>query len=214
MACSGADVTGSDFEPVQGRSFFFGGCEGCQSRCCDGRSGVLFNQIVLGDFAAVYERFAILFIFGEKGFAKPVILLTNGREPCRYLQNFQCSIYEARPSTCRAYPLSPQIDNHLYIDRSCPAVGTEGAPLISQEGVNHSFDVKSFQDYQSQYLQTHRLFNETTESLRFEPAIQINGLLFYKLTAGLDNHYVQYHHDSLKHLEDGYFSTPPRPHLP
>ena len=199
-------MTGSQFEPIEDRNFCFSGCTGCQSRCCDGRAGVLFTQIVLEEFEAVCEHFAIVFIFGELGFAKPVILLTNGRDYCRYLQEFQCTIYDARPATCRTYPISPEIDDRLYIDRACPAVGTQGAPLVTGTAVEKSFHAQTLQNYQEKYLQTYHHFNDPAQTLHFEPAVTINGLLFYKLTAKSKGHHIAHHHHSLRHLNDGYFS--------
>ncbi len=192
------------FVPVKGRRFGFSGCAGCEAHCCDGRRGIVFSQIVLEDFEAVYRHFPILFIFGNLGFAKPVILLTNGRDFCPYLEDFRCTIYEERPSICRSYPLSPQIDNQLYIDQDCPAVGDRGAPIVTPEGIAPAFDVPTLQGYQERFLKGHRLFNEECAP-HFKPALTLGQSTFFQIASGLEGPIARWHHASLKRLKSDYF---------
>ena len=100
-------------------------------------------------------------IFGkELNFIKPVILLTNGIDKCPYLDDYKCSIYENRPTVCRTYPLSPNIDNIIYIDSSCPEVNKGEDFLIQGNEIKKdSFKNLIFEEYQDKYIQTHFEFN-------------------------------------------------------
>ena len=87
------------------KSFTFSSCNGCPSRCCDGKEGTIFSQLILDDFEVVSKNFPILFTFGEMGYLKANVFFSDGENFCPYIINHQCSIYDQRPSICRAYPL-------------------------------------------------------------------------------------------------------------
>ena len=102
------------FLDTTNKSFTFNNCNGCLSRCCDGKEGTILSQLILDDFEVVSKYFPILFTFGDMGYLKANILFSDGKSFCPYIKNYQCTIYEDRPSICRVYPLSPSHDNKIY----------------------------------------------------------------------------------------------------
>ncbi|MGM0519180.1 MAG: YkgJ family cysteine cluster protein [Campylobacterota bacterium] len=186
----------------------FSTCEGCESNCCDGRNGTTFSQIILDDFIQIYENYPILFIFGELGYIKPVLILTNGKDYCRYLKDSKCTIYDKRSSICKAYPLSANLDNNIYVDHLCPAVNKEGTPstiLVENQKINKNFYSDIFDNYQDKYIKTHEELEKFNIKTNFEVAITINGIDFYKYNKQTNNKYLKLHQNSLKLLEDDYF---------
>ncbi len=189
------------FIPISNNNFTFDSCSNCNANCCDGRKGTIYSQVLKEEFEKTYKNFPILFIFGELGFCKPVILLTNGKEFCFYQQNHMCSIYEDRPTVCRTYPLSPNLDNQIYIDITCPEVNKGKEFLIKNQKINmNSYKNSIFDNYQDKYIETHFEF-ETLDKKDFKEAITINDVIFYKYIGDEDSLYVNLHKKSLKNLQ-------------
>lgn len=195
------------FTNIKDKKITFSSCDICQANCCDGKKGTTFSQIILDDFSIVYKNFPVLFIFGELGFCKPVIILTNGQTYCRYLKNFKCIIYENRPSICKLYPLSPNIDNNIYFDENCPAINNDlESTIISQNNqIKKEFFHNNLDNYQDKYINTFREFEKLDKEEDFTLAIELNGMQFFKCTKITNNKYMQMHQKSLIHLQDKYF---------
>ena len=194
----------------QNKKYTFSTCEGCESNCCDGKTGTIFSQIILDDFKQIYENYPILFIFGELGYIKPILLLTNGKDLCRYVKDSKCTIYEKRSSICKAYPLSAHIDNNIYVDHLCPAVNSDNknsTVLVENKKINKNFYSKIFDNYQDKYIQTHNELEKFNIKSDFDVAITINGIDFYKYKKQTSNKYLKLHQKSLKLLEDDYFKN-------
>lgn len=190
-----------NFLDINNKSFHFSNCNSCEARCCDGRKGSLFAQIILDDFELVHKNFPILFIFGELGYLKPVILLSNGKDFCPYIKENRCTIYDQRPSICRLYPLSPNVDAKIYIDDSCPAVTIEpengSTPIVKEGEVTKDFYYKSLESYQDKYIETHFEFEKINAKEDFEIVTHINNITFYKYIGDTRTPYIKYHQISL-----------------
>ena len=194
------------FKQISNKTYSFSSCSSCEAMCCDGRKGSLFAQIILTDFEEIYKNFPIVFIYGELGFLKPVVILSNGKDFCPYNKNLKCTVYENRPSICKTYPLSPHLDNQIYIDESCPAINDEQGEIIIQDA--KLLDISSkyiFDNYQSDYLDTHFEFEKIAKKEDFEVAIELQGVTFYKYKKSSKNKYLKMHQNSLIHLENSYF---------
>lgn len=184
-------------------SYSFSSCDACESRCCDSNYGTIYSQIVLEDFSN-YTYFPLLFTFGSKGYIKPVLLLTNGQDLCRYIKDHKCTIYSKRPKVCQNYPLSPNIDNTVYIDLACPGISEE-------ESTNNDF-VENFKkdsyvkDYKDLFVETYFEF-ENLKSEDFTKLFTIRNIDFYAYTKYSENKYIKMHQSSLVHLEDEYFKN-------
>lgn len=187
-----------EFILTKNHNFTFGNCSNCEAKCCNGKHGTIFSQIILSEFEKVYKNFPILFIFGELGFIKPVVLLTNGNDFCPYLKDFKCTIYENRPTVCRTYPLSPNLDNNIYIDTLCPEVNKSNEFIIKDNKINKDFDNNTFCDYQNKYIETHFEFDKYKKE-EFQKII-INNLDFFKYRGTNDSNYLRMHIDSLENL--------------
>lgn len=198
------------FSQVNKNKYFFSSCKICPAKCCNGKEGTVFAQIILEDFGIIYKNFPILFIFGELGYIKPIVLLTNGKDYCKYLKDFKCSIYNQRPSICRVYPLSANIDNNIYIDELCPAVNdkvNESKIIIENSKVAKEFDYSTLHNYQDKYINTHLQMEKLNKKDNFSIATTINGIEFYKFNKEVDNKYMQMHQESLTHLQNEYFTN-------
>ena len=180
------------------KSFSFSSCEGCPARCCDGREGTVFSQLILEDFEIVSKNFPILFTFGEMGYLKAVILFSDGTSFCPYIKDHKCTIYDERPSICRVYPLSPNIDNKIYIDDSCPAVENNNYNKIIDFGkITKPFEYPTLTSYQDKYIETHLQLEQINDKNNFEQVISVNNITFYKYIGTERNQYINYHIDSL-----------------
>ena len=188
-----------EFISTKNNNYTFGDCSNCEAKCCNGKHGTIFSQIILNEFEKVYKNFPILFIFGELGFIKPVVLLTNGNNFCPYLKNFKCTIYQNRPTVCRTYPLSPNLDNHIYIDTLCPEINKSDSLIIKNNKIHENFDNSIFYEYQDKYIETHFEF-ENFEKKDFEKTITINTVQFFKYIGSSDSKYLKMHLNSLKNL--------------
>ena len=181
------------------KSFSFSSCEGCPAKCCDGREGTIFSQLLLSDFEMVSKNFPILFTFGEMGYLKAVVLFSDGTSFCPYVKDHKCTIYDERPSICRVYPLSPNIDDKTYIDDSCPAINTtDGKKIVNKGKITESFIYPTLQNYQDKYIQTHIELEKMNNKEEFEIVKTINSIKFYKYMGSKKNKYINYHKKSLK----------------
>ena len=195
-----------NFKQIDNNTYTFSSCDTCQAMCCDGKKGSLFAQIILNDFKEVYKNFPIVFIYGELGFIKPVILLSNGKDFCPYIKDLKCTVYENRPSICKTYPLSPHLDNNIYIDDSCPAINDEKGDLIIKDSkILNSSKSHIFDNYQDKYITTHFEFEKIAKKENFEEVIELGGVVFYKYKKDSENKYLKMHQKSLIHLDNNYF---------
>ena len=136
------------------------------------------------------------------GYLKANILFSDGKSFCPYIVNHQCSIYSQRPSICRVYPLSPNIDNNIYIDDSCPAVNSEyGTNIVIDGKVTTNFDYPTLQNYQDKFVSTHLYLEKFNNIKDFEKVITINNMEFYKYTGKIKDVYIETHLSSLKHFQ-------------
>lgn len=179
---------------------FFTSCDTCDARCCDGKQGSIYAQIILDDFEKIYKNFSILFTFGELGYLKPVVLLSNGKDHCIYIKDFKCTIYDERPSICKLYPLSANLDNHIYFDMNCPAISDFGVPLVENNHVMPAFNSNILEDYQNSYILTHQEFVPFNKEENFELVTIINNESFYKYIGSSNNTYMRMHQNSLSNL--------------
>lgn len=187
-----------NFVPLNNLNIAFGDCKNCKAHCCSGEFGTVYSQILKEEFEFVYKNFPILFIFGDLGFIKPVILISDGFNFCPYLIDFKCTIYNSRPNVCKTYPLSPNIDNKIYIDNSCPEIS---------KGKN-SLDFKNevFDNYQNKYLDTHFEFEKLNRD-DFIKITSIKGVEFFKYIGTINSKYLNLHKESLANLKRVELST-------
>lgn len=192
-----------NFTNINNSTYSFSSCEICKAQCCSGVGGTVFSQLLLEDFKTVSKHFPILFTFGELGYLKAVVLLTNGKDYCPYLKDFRCSIYDERPSICKTYPLSPQIDDNIYVDLNCPAVCSDGTFTMVQNGeITAKYQHENFVNYQDKYIQTHQELEKFNCQEEFEKVIIINNIEFFKYIKTTSNKYMNYHIDSLLNLKN------------
>ncbi len=191
-----------NFEAILNQTYTFGNCNICDARCCDGNRGSTFSQLILADFEVVYKNFPIVFLLGELGYLKPVVILSNGRGFCRYIQDMKCVIYDERPSVCKLYPLSPHLDNKTYIDTTCPALNELGNPITKEGVVQKDFFHKSLIDYQGKYIDTHNHFEQFNKKENLDKALTINTNTFYKFKKDFDDEFIKMHLESLHHIDD------------
>ena len=182
-------------------NLYFTSCDTCPARCCDGKEGSIYAQVILLDFEKIYKNFTILFTFGELGYLKPVVLLSNGKDHCIYIKDYKCTVYEERPSICRVYPLSANLDNIIYYDTNCPAISDMGYPLITNNEVAENFNSEILDDYQYKYVLTHREFEPFNNKEEFELIATINHESFYKYIGTKQSSYMDMHLESLKNLK-------------
>ena len=135
------------------------------------------------------------------GYLKPVVLFNNGEQHCIYNENYQCTIYDKRPSICQVYPLSGNLDNVVYYDSNCPAICDYGTPLVKQHQVNMAFYNEILDDYQGKYIQTHRELEPLNKKEDFELITTIQAEKFYKYVGVSNNVYMKMHQESLKNLK-------------
>lgn len=192
-----------NFEKCENKAYIFSSCSTCEARCCNGFYETVYAQIILEDFSLVAQKFPIAFIFGELGFLKPVVLLTNGKEFCRYVIDNKCSIYEKRPSVCRVYPLSAHITNEVYIDTNCPAVDNQNGKEIVKNGIiDKDFKDKILEDYQEKYINTHLHFERFNKPEYLKKIITIRDTNFYKFEQCFEDKFLKLHLKSLKFFDE------------
>lgn len=191
------------FENTENRTFTFGSCETCEANCCDGRKGSVMAPINIEDFVSVAKHFPIAFILGELGFIQPVVLLNNSETFCRYVKDYRCSIYNERPSICRIYPLSPTLDNKLFIDTNCPAVNDKGNYIVKDGIVQEPFMDEKLENHQMKCVQTYVTFKEYNDPKDYVELIRFNDSILYRYKYDTsDNYYVNLHLKSLEHFDE------------
>ena len=94
---------------------------------------------------------------------------------------------------CRTYPLSPNIDNFIYIDNSCPELNKADNIL--------NFEDEIFENYQEKYMNTHFEF-EKLKIEEFEKILSIKGVDFYRFIGDEKSKYLDFHKLSIKLLEN------------
>ena len=151
---------------------YFKGCGEC-AECCEGK--FFLAPLILEDFPKVEKYFEIRAIILDE--IIPVILLTDGYNSCKYLENGKCSIYDNRPPACKIYPFSPFYEE-IFIDLSCPAVGNEGVKLPSNknEYLSSPFFESRFIDFKQKREETIQYMK--TKKLTFDK--EIKGIKLYK----------------------------------
>ncbi len=93
-------------------------------KCCKARDSidVHINDIerwwMDGSFARIYPELQIVM-----GNGIPIRLQIQKEGPCPFLEGKDCSIYDARPTSCRAFPLGFSGKNFVLADEECPGVG-------------------------------------------------------------------------------------------
>lgn len=193
------------FENSLDKTFTFSTCDICDAKCCDGRRGTTFAQLILEDFPEIYKNFPIVFLLGNLGYLKPVVLLTNGKSYCRYLKENKCTIYEKRPSVCRVYPLSPHLTDSVFIDTLCPAVNENGKTIAINGKATKEFNHYVLENYQDKYINMHFHFDKFNNHEYLEILTQIGNDVFYKFKEDLDDNYIKMHLESLKNFDE-YFN--------
>jgi len=188
-----------NFLSIKLKSFSFSSCEGCGAKCCSGLYGSNFSELTLEEFSSVHELFPILFTFGDLGFLKANLIISQGIEPCKHIKNNLCTIYEKRPYVCRTYPLSPSITNNVHLDISCPAL-IKGEEMIKRGELNPEFHHEIFDNYQDKFLATHYYLEDFNKKEDFEVALNIKGMDFYKYKKKTQDKYFLMHQKSLKLL--------------
>lgn len=196
-----------NFENIEGQNISFSSCLECASRCCDGLRGFVIAQIILNEFEYVSKNFPIVFILDQEDFLYPVILLTNGKDFCRYFKDFECQIYEQRPSVCKIYPLSPTLENEIFVDMECPAVKTEDElstncqSMVKEGKVEEVFYNGVFEDFRGEFLKTYFHFKQLNKTENLEFLTQIHGKKFYKFKNDMNDEYIKTHLDSLSFFD-------------
>jgi len=152
---------------------YFQGCGECV-KCCDG-SQFFLAPLILEDFEKVKNYFEIRAIVLDE--IIPVILLTDGKNPCKYLKNGQCEIYEFRPPACKIYPFSPYYDD-IFIDLSCDAIGVNGdkLPNTKKEFFNSAFFEERMINFKQKREETLKFMEKQT--LVFDK--EIKGIKLYR----------------------------------
>lgn len=187
------------------KTFAFSSCDACPARCCDGREGSIFSQLLLSDFRQVAKNFPILFTFGEMGYLKANVLLSDGNNFCPYIVENKCTIYDERPAVCRNYPLSANINNKIYIDDSCPAVFSNldeqvGIKIVDDDRITKEFNSESLINYQDKFLDTHLHLAQFNDKINFEKVVTIKNMEFYQFVGTTEDKYMQIHIDSMKNI--------------
>ncbi len=132
-------------EPSEGRWFEEGlrfKCTGC-GKCCTGASGsVYLSKVDL-------DRLANFFHLPIGTFARRYTRVIKGRRAlidgpashdCVFLTDRTCTVYEARPTQCRAYPwwLSNIHDSQSWEEAAevCEGINHPSAPIVSPSEIS------------------------------------------------------------------------------
>jgi len=153
-------------------TLYFKGCGEC-SKCCEGK--FFLAPLILDDFEKVKPYFEIRAVIFDE--IIPVMLLTDGYNPCKYLKNGKCEIYENRPPACRIYPFSPYYDD-IFIDLECDAISFEGdrLPTNKNEFFKSSFFDERMIDFKEKREKTLEYMKK--QKLVFDR--EIKGIKLYK----------------------------------
>jgi len=150
---------------------YFKGCGDC-SKCCEGK--FFLAPLILEDFDKVKKYFEIRAVVFED--VIPVMLLTDGKNPCKYLKDGKCQIYQERPPACRIYPFSPYYDD-IFIDLSCDAICNNGKKLPSTK--QELFNSEFFDNRLDNFIDKR---NKTLEYMKKQKLVfdkEINGIKLY-----------------------------------
>jgi Fe-S-cluster containining protein len=140
---------------------YFIGCKDC-TKCCDG-SKFFLAPLILEDFDKVKNYFEIRAIILDE--IIPVMLFNDGSNPCKYLKDGVCDIYENRPPACKIYPFSPYYEE-IYIDLECDGIGVFGEklPINKEQLFKSNFFEERFVDFSKkrketiQYMKQQKLY--------------------------------------------------------
>jgi len=151
---------------------YFKGCGDC-GKCCEGK--FFLAPLILEDFKKVESYFEIRAVILED--IIPVMLLTDGYNPCKYLKDGECEIYDFRPPACRIYPFSPYFDE-IFIDLECDAIGNEGnkLPADKNELFKSNYFDERLKDFKLKREKTIEYMK--TKTLVFDK--EIKGIKLYK----------------------------------
>jgi len=151
---------------------YFKGCGDC-SKCCEGK--FFLAPLILEDFEKVKPFFEIRAIILDE--VIPVMLLTDGNNPCKYLKDGKCDIYDFRPPACKIYPFSPYYDD-IFIDLECDAISNQGdrLPANKKEFFKSCFFDDRMIDFKNKRDKTIEFMKQQT--LIFDK--QIKGIKIYK----------------------------------
>lgn len=153
--------------------------------------------LVLDDFEAVHPHFPIL--FGEiEQQMRALMLISDGTQPCRYLQQGRCTIHATRPPGCKSYPISP-LDSGMMVDTDCPAVGEKGEFLCGTEGVGDAFSTQRLDQFPEKFQATEQFIDHYLNQMT--PTTSLLGIPLYTIP-NTDNasQYLHWHQQSLQQL--------------
>lgn len=183
------------FHPVHHDTYGFSHCGDCTD-CCDG-SRFLFLPLVLDDFVEVADYFPILFALID-GEWRALLLLSDGRGTCPYLECGLCKIYNYRPPGCRIYPLSP-LGDQIMIDQDCPAV-IKGDNLLKSGKIEGEFFHSRWENFPQKLLQTRAFLKRISSDLRF--LMEVKNIRLHLWREAQDDVYGRTHLKSLKNLSN------------
>jgi Fe-S-cluster containining protein len=112
-------------------------CTGC-GKCCTGSPGYVFlSQSDIAKLAAHKNMTPALFC---RTYTRLVngdhALLDRLSSDCVFLENQQCTVYEARPTQCKTFPWWVENlqtpESWIEASRHCEGIGQLEAPLFSQ----------------------------------------------------------------------------------
>ena len=98
----------------------------CQrtGRCCEARDSIdvsiddIERWWTDGSFAKIFPELQIVTAGGL-----PIKMQIKKEGACPFLEGTDCSIYDARPVSCQAFPLGFNGKNFTLTDEECPGVG-------------------------------------------------------------------------------------------
>lgn len=135
----------------------------CPNHCCGdfkgfsdylkSLSGISFTEIILTNKdKEILEEASLDHLIVDKG--KGVCTIkTSPNGTCIALQEGECSIYENRPSICKAFPLYLDLYVGLCADKMCPSFIEREEISEYKESLKSMLDIYSFWiDYYSAYL--------------------------------------------------------------
>jgi len=180
---------------------FFNGCSSCKGVCCNGREGFAASPLILEDFEAVYQHFAIVFSFDGEGELGVYVMLNDGKGYCKYFIDNQCSIYEHRTPACRLYPVSPYFE-HILVDTACPSVSqTFGTIICKDSKLNQSFYTQRLENFVAKREATKAFLESIKNEEHFAYCGEVLGLPLFRYAGKSDNVYIKMHQMSLHHLK-------------
>ena len=180
---------------------FFKGCSSCEGLCCNGLKGFAASPLILEDFEAVYQHFAIVFSFDGEGELGVYVMLNDGKGHCNYFLNNQCSIYEHRTPACRLYPISPYFE-HILVDTACPSVNPDMGKVICKDGkLSHAFYTQRLENFVAKREATKAFLESIKKEEHFAYCGEVLGLPLFRYARQSDNPYIKMHQMSLHHLK-------------